>query len=183
MARYACPNGHEWTSLSKLSKNFDPACLLCPDCGAAAKFGRNSTSTGFGLKAMAETPEHRAARERFDRLVCEWPCWGKRHRPGHSCRGPKDAHHLVPKDWIGRTFSDLPEDELLAIMFEPVIGMPACRFVLHDALETRADVVLLHELRDDVRLFCKSIDEKYPGHPSMLGRLELESPPSRALAA
>lgn len=184
MARYACPNNHEWRGLSKLSAKFDPACLLCPTCGAAAKFGRKApASTGFGVKAQAETPEHRAARERFNRLVGEWPCWAKAHRAGHRCRGPVDAHHLVPKDFIQQVFGDLPEDELLLILFEPAIGAPACRFVFHDALERRSDVIAWHELDDEAKLFCRSVDERHPGRRSMLGRLELESPRSRAAVA
>jgi hypothetical protein len=183
MAHYACRHGHEWTGLSNLSRKFHPGELDCPECGLRAEPKlKQSTDRRNGLQAV-EHPAVAEAHDRFTRLVTEWECWAIDHRPGHRCwpRGQRDPHHLVPADWIRRTFADLPPDELALILYEPVIGASACR-QFHAELEDRNDVILLHELDDAVRLFCQKIDRKYPGHQSMAARLEVESPPSRAAA-
>lgn len=177
MGKHSCENGHEWKS------RFQPAPseLRCPDCGEYAQPKLKAKSTGYGLRAP-ESPTVAAAHERFTELVTEWPCWAKAHRPGHICWGPVDPHHLVPASWIKSVFGSLPSELLAEILYAPVIGCPACR-KFHDGLENRSEIILLHELDDEVRLFCKRIDEEYPGRPSMLARLELESPPARSEAA
>lgn len=184
MARYHCRNDHEWTGKSSLSKSFTPGELTCPECGERAEPKLQQSSDRRNAVQAVEAPVVAEAHRRFTALVCEWPCWAIAHRPGHRCWPPGhvDPHHLIPADWIRRTFADLPPDELAVILYEPVLGAPVCRD-FHDALERRSEVILLHELDDEVRLFCQKVDERYPGRPSMLARLELESPPARGVAA
>ncbi len=175
MARYHCPNGHTWQGRSSLSPQFSPAELRCPTCGAAAEPKLRQSGGRRNALQAAEPPVIAEAHRRFTALVTEWPCWARTHRPGHRCWGPVDPHHLVPAAWIRQTFSDLPDDELAAILYEPAIGAPLCR-AFHDAVETRAEVIHWHELDDECKLFCQRVDERYPGRPSMLERLRLESP-------
>lgn len=135
-------------------------------------------------KTKAETE----AREHFEAVVLAKPCYftdvlyeeGPPRRPGHVCDGDCDAHHLIAKSWIQKHFGDLPEDELLAIKYAPIIGCPLCR-AAHDALPANlkpGDRVYFEELDDDLIAFVVWVDERYgkPGRPSMLARLELECP-------
>jgi hypothetical protein len=170
--RFRCHNDHEWKS-----KGFhaEPWEKFCPKCNLPAEPGLKAGGGGGGSLARKESAAERLARQEFNRLVCEWPCWAKDHRQGHICRGPKDAHHLVPKSWIADTFGDLSEPALLEIKYAPIIGAPACR-TFHEALENRSQIVYWHELDDELKESCKRIDEKHRARPSMLARLELESP-------
>lgn len=145
-----------------------------------------------------ETPAEKKARERFNEVVLSWPCWSRKSRKRqkrsagatntefnneaverHICRGPGDAHHLVEKQWIRRTFSDLPEAELLAILFDPRIGAPLCR-AAHDNIKTER--IYFDELTPECVDFCREVDERYRDlgsgrrRPSMLTRLKLECP-------
>ncbi len=168
MAHYACRNGHAWEGKSSLSRKFHSSELRCPECGSQNEPGMKS-------RARSESPAVAEAHTRFSELVTEWPCWAKSHRSGHRCWGPVDPHHLVPAEWIRRTFADLPDDDLALILYEPVIGAPVCR-AYHEALENRSEVIAWHELDDEAKIFCRRIDEQYPGHQSMYERLKLESP-------
>lgn len=115
---------------------------------------------------------------------------GEPRRPGHACSGGLDPHHLIAKSWIQRHFADLPEDELLAIKYAPIIGCPLCRCA-HENLPSnlRAGArVFYEELDEDLIAFCERIDRRYAkrGRPSMAARLRLECPPrppSEACAA
>lgn len=145
--------------------------------------------------ARRETLAERLARDHFNTTVCDERCCYFRdvnfadepRRPGHECRGPLDAHHLVDKQFIREWFKDLPEDEFVAILYAPVIGCPLCRHVAHDAVEKRlTDFIFWEELEDDCVEFCIRTDERYgelilPSgirRKSLLGRLQ-ERCPSR----
>ncbi len=168
MANYACRNGHTWEGKSSLSKRFHPSELRCPECGS-------QNEPKMKARSRSEPPVVAEAHTRFSELVTEWPCWAKSHRRDHRCWGPVDPHHLVPAEWIRRTFADLPDDDLALILYEPVIGAPVCR-AFHEALENRSEVIAWHELDDEAKLFCQRIDEQHPGHQSMYERLKVESP-------
>lgn len=179
MASYSCRNGHAWKGKSSLSRGFHPGELRCPECGSSFKQGAGRPN---GVQA-AESSVLAEAHERFSALVTESPCFladriaGQPRRPDHRCwpAGSRDPHHLVPASWVKATFRDLPDVDLADILYAPIIGAPLCR-VGHEAVEARTDFIYWHELDDEAKEFCRRIDEKYPGRPSMLARLELESP-------
>jgi hypothetical protein len=175
--KFECRNGHRWKSANFHAQPWE---RMCPKCNVPAEPSlKASSGSGGGPVQRRESAAERLARQEFNRLVCEWPCWARDHREGHTCRGPKDAHHLVPKSWIADTFGDLSEPALLEIKYAPIIGAPACR-TFHDALENRSQLIHWHELDDEAKEFCTRIDEKHSGRPSMLARLELESPKREA---
>lgn len=174
--RFECRNGHRWKSARFEPKPWE---RMCPHCDLPAESSLKASGEGSGSIRRRESAAERLARQEFNRLVCEWPCWAKDHRASHVCRGPKDAHHLVPKSWIAEMFGDLSEPALLEIKYAPIIGAPACR-TFHEGLENRSQLIHWHELDDEAKEFCRRIDEKYPGRPSMLARLELESPKREA---
>lgn len=188
MANYSCRNGHTWEGKSNLSCNFHPGELRCPECGEGAEPKMKQSAGRNGVQA-AESRILTDAHTRFTCLVSESPCFladriaGKPRRPGHRCwpAGMRDPHHLVPANWIRATFGELPDVELGDILYAPIIGAPLCR-VGHDAVEARTEFIYWHELDDEAKEFCRRIDEKYPGRPSMLARLELESPKREAVS-
>jgi hypothetical protein len=172
MGKQICSNGHQWQSRFHPS----PSELRCPEdgCGLPAEPTLKARSGGSGLSA----PESRSladAHARFSTLVTEWPCFFREHRRGHTCWGDIDPHHLVPASWIKQTFRDLPDVELADILYAPIIGTPLCRKA-HEAVEARTEFIHWHELDPELIEFCKAIEAKYPGRPSMLERLKLESP-------
>lgn len=157
----------------------------CPECGGRLLTGmeRNARKrSGSSLRAKAETPAIAEAHARFSQLVTEWPCFfsdkvdGKRRRPDHKCWGPTDPHHAVPASWIREHYRDLSDVELAEILYAPIIGIPLCRRG-HEEVEARTGYVYWHELDEELIAFVQSIDAKYPNRPSMLLRLEVESPP------
>jgi hypothetical protein len=194
--RFRCRNGHEWRSQRFTP---EPGEQICPDCGVIAE-PTLKARTGAPGRLREESSAEQEARREFSALVLEWPCWARQHRPcegcggrgfseatgevcaicngdgKHHCRGRKNAHHLVPVDWMRDAYGDLPEADFLEIAFAPILGAPACQHNFHAALESRADVIHWHELDDEVKLFCQRIDAKYPDRPSMLERLRIESP-------
>jgi hypothetical protein len=86
----------------------------------------------------------------------------------HHCSGPKDAHHLIPKNFIRQRFRGLlPEDELLEILFNPLIGAPLCRKA-HDAVEAGSDRIYWQDLTDECLEYVGSLPD------FMLLRLERE---------
>ncbi len=101
----------------------------------------------------------------------------------HHCSGRKDAHHLVEKQFIRRNYADLPEDKLLAILFDPRIGAPLCR-TAHDGI--KANKIFWHELTDECKEFCAEVDDLYLHLPTPAGarrqsmsvRLKQECPES-----
>lgn len=189
MADYSCRNDHAWKGKSSLSPRFHPSELRCPDCGCQAEPKlKQSSGRRNGVQA-SESPIVAEAHARFTTLVTEWPCFladkvaGKPRRPDHRCWGRKDPHHLVPADWIRRTFGDLPDVELADILYAPILGVPLCRLVGHEAVERAvSEHIYWHELDDEAKDFCRRIDERY-GRESMLERLRLECPVREAVSA
>lgn len=147
-----------------------------------------------GLKRRRRQPETsaaKAARLHFNAVVTSEKCFfadvteaGDPRRPGHVCDGELDAHHLIEKQWIKRNFGDLPADELLAILFAPIIGAPLCRDA-HEPVTRRTARIYFDELDDDLIDECRRIDERYalPSRPSLLARLEIECPKREAALA
>jgi hypothetical protein len=105
---------------------------------------------------------------------------GKRRRPGHSCWGQKDPHHLIPARIIKAHYGDLPDPELADILYAPIIGMPLCR-AAHDAVERHFDYVYWHELDPELIVQCREWERRYPGRRSLLDQLRLESPVREAV--
>jgi hypothetical protein len=135
---------------------------------------KKSTSTLGRDKSAAEIK----ARQHFNREVTGERCFyseqidGESRRKGHVCTYPLDAHHLVEKQWIRREFGDLPEDELLAILYNPAIGSPLCRGGHENVKRLR---IHWHEVSDECKLFCQWVDDRYgANHPSMYERLRRE---------
>jgi hypothetical protein len=88
----------------------------------------------------------------------------------HHCEGRKDAHHLIPKQFIRKRFQGvLPEDRLVAILFNPKIGAPLCRKA-HDRIESGADRIYWSDLTDECIEYVGSLPD------FVLLRLEEESP-------
>jgi hypothetical protein len=136
-------------------------------------------------RRRVETPSAKEARDLFNATVRANPCFfsdvteaGEPRRPGHVCDGELDAHHLVEKQWIRRYFGDLPADELLAILFAPILGAPLCRYGAHEPVTRRMACIYFDELDEDLIAECRRIDERYalPSRPSLLARLEIECP-------
>jgi hypothetical protein len=125
--------------------------------------------------ARREPSAERIAREEFNRVVLAWPCLFTL-RPGHVCDGPLDAHHLVPKNFLRHRFSHLPLKQLLAILFDPRIGAPLCRYGAHDPVTHRTAFVYREDLSHECLDFVTSL-------PSfVLLRLEEECPRRDTLA-
>ena len=99
--------------------------------------------------ACRETAAEAHARFFFNETVLRRPCflfWQK--RPGHRCDGPRDAHHLIPKQFIRQRLSYLPEGDLLPILFNPLIGASLCRQG-HDEIEGRRTFIYWDELTEE----------------------------------
>jgi hypothetical protein len=146
-------------------------------------------TSGLKRRRRPESSAAKAARLAFNENVCAEPCFfadyteaGEPRRPGHVCDGPKDAHHLIEKQWIKRYFGDLPEDELLEILFATIIGCPLCRYGAHEPVTRKTARIYFDELDPDLIDFCIRIDERYalPSRPSILARLEIECPKREA---
>lgn len=143
-----------------------------------------SQSKGLKRTQRQESSVEKKARDNFNEAVTEWPCFFSRWRQPHKCNGPKDAHHLVEKQWIRRNYADLPSPELAAILFDPRIGSPLCRYTAHDAITRKATHIYWDELTEDCIEFCREVDARYLGQltpagirrQSMLVRLEQECP-------
>jgi len=162
-----CPEGKHEVKVAFQPK---PGERYCPDHGCHLQPLPKKPSANLG--GRRESGAETRARQRFNRAVCRRPCFFQRHREGHRCAFPLDPHHLVPKEWMRREL-DLPEDELIAVMYDPVIGAPLCR-AAHQAVEARTDFIYWDELELEAVEFCE--------RHGMLGRLELESPQREAVA-
>jgi hypothetical protein len=155
--------------------------------------------SGLKRTQRRESAAEKRARLHFNETVKAWPCWFKLHRPcdvcggegqassaitgdrvfwcstcdgtgQHVCSGRKDAHHLVPKSFLRQRFEAvLPEEEFVAILFNPKIGAPLCRKA-HDAIESGRDRICWEDLSDDCIEYVSSLPD------FVLMRLELESP-------
>lgn len=198
-----CPQGHTYKT-REFNRAPDETHCTKPGCGARLETGmeRNARKKASqrGGRLRDESAAEQEARAKFSRLVREWPCWAKKHRPcehcegdrfnpktgevctvcngdgKHHCRGPKNAHHLIPVDTLRDAFSDLPEIDFLDIAYAAILGAPACQHNFHAALEDRNDFIFWHELDPELIEFCERIEAKYPDRPSMLDRLRVESP-------
>lgn len=169
-----CREGHPYST-----KGFQrqPWEVECPECGGRLETGmeRNSRSrAGRGLTSV-EVPALAEAHLHFSQAVCSWPCWARENRTGHRCWGPVDSHHLAPASWIKQTYRDLPDDELAAILYAVILGCPACR-LFHEGLENRSEIIYFEELDPELIDFAQRVDRQYPGRPSLVARLGLESP-------
>jgi hypothetical protein len=145
-----------------------------------------------GFRGAGESADRKRARQRFNRAVKSHGCFYSRYRPsgppaerprreGHTCTRPLDAHHLVEKQWIERNFADLPEDELLAILFDPRLGCPLCR-AGHEGVKRLR--IFWDEVSEDAKEAAREIDARYfdqltPAglhRESMYARLRKECP-------
>lgn len=161
--------------------------LWCDEHGCFA--GPMPKESGSGFRGDGEAAARRRARERFNRAVKAHGCFyssyrsptGRPRRDGHVCTRPLDAHHLIEKQWIERNFADLPEDELLAILFDPRLGAPLCR-AGHEGVKRLR--IFWDEVSDEAKLAAKEYDERYFDQPtpagahreSMYARLRKECP-------
>jgi hypothetical protein len=151
----------------------------CPTLDADPSAAKKSSSL-----MRKESPAEAQARQRFNRIVCAERCFfsdeidGAPRRPDHECVFPLDGHHLVEKQWMRRELV-LPKDELIAVIFNPLLGAPLCR-AGHTPVEARAQFIYWDELRSACIEFCEDVDRRQrlilPSAPSMLARLRLESP-------
>lgn len=144
---------------------------FCPDHGCALRAAAPKRR-GSG---RSESEAERRARMSFNRAVCEWPCFFQRHREGHHCTFPLDAHHLIPKQFIRQRLEVPDEAELLAVLYHPLIGAPLCR-AAHEAVERGGDRIYWEELSEECIRFVAGLPE------FMTLRLEEECP-KREVAA
>lgn len=186
MAEMFCPDGDHKVKVAfqpLAGERFCPAhrCPLRP----IPKLSKSSTRRGM-------TPDlerlEAAAREAFGREVKRHRCFladsveGVPNRADHVCSGTRlDPHHLVEVQWMRRELA-LPPEELIAVMFNPVIGAPLCRGG-HNAVELRvSEFIYWDELRLEAIEFCEAVDRRTPaGTPSMLERLKIECPVREAV--
>jgi hypothetical protein len=149
---------------------------------------REQRGRGSGLRRGRKqpTPMENAAARQFVETVGQWPCWFKRRRPceqclgegevasvttgqifacglcdgtgQHVCSGRKDCHHLIPKNFIRRRLSDWPEPELLAVLFNPLIGAPLCRKA-HDAITAKTDRIYWEDLTPECIEYVGSLPD------------------------
>jgi hypothetical protein len=157
-----CPDGdHE----VKVRWNASAGERFCPTHGCALRSLPKKRSTGRRSESAAET----RARQAFNQTVCAYPCFFQRYREGHVCDYPLDAHHLVPKQFLRQRLGDRPEEELLEVLYNPLIGAPLCR-AAHNSVESRADHIFWDELSADCVRFVTALPA------FVLIRLETESP-------
>lgn len=182
MATMYCPDGeHEQTVRFKATagERFCPKhrCALRPmPKKQKARAGRWNGDLGL-QRLEAEAHAH------FKRVVTTERCFftdvvdGELRRPEHvECTYPLDPHHLVEVQWMRRELV-LPPEDLIAVMYDPIIGAPLCRGA-HGPVERRVvQFIYWDELRLETVEFCEAVDRRTPdGTPSMLERLRLESP-------
>jgi hypothetical protein len=120
-------------------------------------------SSGFRRKSPAEIK----AAQRFRAEVVSYGCFFAEHRDDHSCSGPLQAHHLLPGRAIRDEFRGEAEEDLLAALYNPVIGAPLCAHA-HHLVEQRREYIWWDELTDACKVFCRGI--------GMEGRLRLACP-------
>jgi hypothetical protein len=171
MGKLWCPEGEHEVKVA-----FQPSAgeRYCPQHNVHLQpLPKKPSGLGMRQESSAET----VARKRFNDAVKAERCFyseridGEARRRGHVCTYPLDAHHIVEKQWIRREYGDLPEDELITIVFDPRIGTPLCRGGHENVKSLR---IYWHEVSDECKLFCRWVDETYPGHSSMFQRLRKE---------
>jgi hypothetical protein len=83
-------------------------------------------------------------------LTDGYPCPACHGDGRHHCRGPKDAHHVLPKRFIRMQFQALlPEKDFVAILFNPAIGAPLCRYGAHESVEKKLDRIYWEDLSEE----------------------------------
>lgn len=86
---------------------------------------------------------------RWLRAVLAYQCFFKVKRPGHVCKGRKQAHHLLEKADIWRRWhGEIPDEKLWAIMYAPAIGAPLCG-TGHHLITYHYDYIYFDELSDE----------------------------------
>jgi hypothetical protein len=170
MAKLWCPEGKHEVPVA-----FQPSAgeRWCPEHEGVHLQPKPKKASG-GFRASNETPHRRAAREAFNRAVKQHRCFysayrtldGKARRAGHHCSYPLDAHHIVEKSWIEDNYRDLPEEELLKILFDPRIGAPLCRGG-HDAVKSLH--IYWDELEPECIEFCSEVDAQWLDVPAPAG--------------
>jgi hypothetical protein len=80
----------------------------------------------------------------------------------------------VPKSVLRQRLSYLPEKDLLAIIFNPLLGAPLCRRG-HEEIEARTEFIYWDELEPELIEYVGSLPD------FVLMRLELECPKHRHL--
>jgi hypothetical protein len=123
--------------------------------------------------------ESRAAEE-FHEIVAPSGevCWAKEARSGHVCRGNVEAHHIIEASWWRSAFGDLPEEELLKLVYNPVVGAPLCSGFHADVTPRvggKRDHIYFAELDRELIEHCERLDLEYPGR-GVLARLQHECP-------
>lgn len=181
--------------------------MYCPECKDNVKVGSNrgeqfctehpdarlsaKRSTSTKAPGRKGTASYDRARRIFNNVVCGERCFfadrdelDNPRRPGHRCPSFRlDAHHLVPQSWIAGNYPDLPEQDFLEIVFNPLIGAPLCRSA-HDRVTLNSDYIYFDELRVEAIEFCEAVDQQWENVPlpaggkrqSMLERLRMECP-------
>lgn len=182
MGQRFCPEGGGHSV--KVAFKPKPGERYCPKHGCATFDSDPSAPRKASSLNRKESPAERRARQRFNRIVCSERCFfsdeidGAPRRRDHECVFPLDGHHLVEKQWMRRELV-LPEDELIAVIFNPLIGAPLCR-AGHTPVESRSEFIYWDELRVECIEFVEDVDRRQrlisPTAPSMLARLRLESP-------
>jgi hypothetical protein len=150
----------------------------CPECGARLETGmerkaRKQASRNNGRLRYQSDAESRAAEE-FHQIIVSLGCWAKEKREGHICAGHVEAHHVIDAQWWRREFGDLPEEKLIALVYDPVIGAPPCGG-FHAAVTAKREAIYFHELDRELIEHCERLDLEYPGR-GVLARLRLECP-------
>lgn len=157
-----CPQagGHE------VKVRFQPSAgeRWCPTHDCRLQPLPKKASSGF--RSQGESSARRSAREAFNRAVKDHRCFysnylspdGKPRRKDHECVYPLDAHHVVEKSWIETNYSDLSEEDLLAILFDARIGAPLCR-AGHDAVKTLQ--IFWDEVSEECKQACRDADERW----------------------
>lgn len=176
-----CPDGgHE----VKVRFNPAPGERFCPEHGCSLI--KPPKSSGLNSARREGLPGEAAARSRFAQVVKQRPCffldvdeYGERRRPDHVCTYPLDAHHLIAKGWIRRELSSMPDDELVELMWNPLIGAPLCRGA-HNQVERGTGFVYRDELNPDLIAYCERFDAQHPEQRSILERLYLDCPVRKA---
>jgi len=134
---------------------------------------RKKASRNNGRLRYQSDAESRAAEE-FHQIVASLGCWAKEKRQGHICAGYVEAHHVIEAQWWRREFGHLPEEELLKLVYAPVIGAPLCG-AFHAGVTANREAIYFHELDRELIEHCERLDLEYSGR-GVLARLRLECP-------
>ena len=104
----------------------------------------------------------KVARWDFESAVLEEPCLFRQTRPDHVCRGVRDAHHVIPKQYLRQRFPGR-----WGVIYDPAVGVTLCR-AAHEAVTRHSDYVFWDEVPQRVIDFAEA--------RGILQRLERECP-------